>query len=117
MSLAEVSTIRCIEIAYVDGAPSNLYRESRRVVLKDGVEIAANSIREVMEAGSEEAKAVLGDTLAGALAQVKLLMAQVESDNNTINALLEEVRHLGDQIAQAKARVPELEAAVDTATD
>ncbi|MBI1751649.1 MAG: hypothetical protein HY014_16425 [Acidobacteria bacterium] len=109
--LTDSTTTKQIEIGYFEGAPAFVFRETVNTVLRDGIVIAETPHRESYALGSDEAKAVLGDALAGALAHVQVLTAQIDSDNRTINSLMGEVQHLADQVAQAQARVAELEAA------
>ena len=74
--LTETTTIKHVEIEFKEGAPFHVFRETRNAVLKDGVEIASNFHRESYPLDSDEARAVLGDALAGAMAQVQALTAE-----------------------------------------
>lgn len=109
--LTESSTTKQIEIAFEDGAPAHVFRETKNAVLKDGVEIASNFHRESYLLDSDEARAVLGDALAGAMAQVQALTAQVEALTAERDGALDQIAHLEGKLATANARVAELEAA------
>ena len=100
--LTESTTTKQIEIAFDKGAPAFVFRETKNAVLRDGVEIASNFHRESYPLDSDEARAVLGDALAAALAQVEALTAERDG-------ALDQIAHLEGQLATANARVAELE--------
>ena len=108
--LTESNFTKQIEIAFVEGAPAFLFRETKNSVLKDGIEIASSFHRESYPANSDEARAVLGDALAGAMAQVQALTDQVEALTVERDGALDQVTHLETQLAAANARIAELEA-------
>lgn len=108
--LTESTTTKQVEIAFKDGAPAHVFRETRNAVLKDGVEVASNFHRESYTLDSDEARAVLGDALAGAMAQVQALTDQVEALTVERDGALDQVAHLETQLAAANARIAELEA-------
>lgn len=110
MSLTEASTIRQIEIAYVNGAPAILYREMLHSVLRDGVEVAASSTREVLDFNSDEARAVLGDSLVGALAQVQALTTEIQRKDEVLASLIEDKERVHGELAHALAQIAALQA-------
>lgn len=103
MALAETTETNQVEIRFVNGAPAYLMREKVYNVLRDGLVISSSFHRESYSFDSDEARAVLGDALAAALAQVEALT--VERDG-----ALDQVAHLETQLAAENARITELEA-------
>lgn len=109
MTFAETTETNQVEIKFFNGAPAYLMREKVYKVLRDGLTISSSIHRESYSFDSDEARAVLGDALAAALAQVEALTAERDG-------ALDQIAHLEGQLATANARVAELEAAA-TATE
>lgn len=113
MDLTESTITRQIEIAYNDGAPAHVFRETEKRIIKDGAVIAATPHRESYPADSEEAKGVLGDALAGALDQVKALGAVLAAAQEDVHALTEQGTKDAGTIQALQSQVAALQAALD----
>lgn len=85
--LTESTTTKQVEIAFKDGAPAHVFRETRNAVLKDGVEVAASFHRESYPLDSDEARAVLGDALAGAMSALLRYQEEVQRLTQELNTI------------------------------